>query len=119
MNSVTMGTMEGYEAFAPEAEALLAAMEAAPAVIASVFVMGLLVLLAERIIVGVLCRKMAAKKGYKGYFWMGFFLSWIGFVYVIFLPDLKMQKYLRMAAMRIQIMEDRLEQLEDTQKEMD
>ena len=41
------------------------------------------------------------------------------FVYVIFLPDLKMQKYLRMAAMRIQIMEDRLEQLEDTQKEMD
>ncbi len=54
----------------------------------------LLLWLIARTIIGVLCYKMADKKGYTGYFGTGFFLGIIGFVYVIFLPDLIMRRYI-------------------------
>ena len=38
------------------------------------------------IICGCLCKKLAAKKGYIGYFWTGFFLMLLGLIYVGFLP---------------------------------
>ncbi len=38
---------------------------------------------------GVLCKKLAAKKGYTGYFWTGFFLQVIGLIYVVGLPMAK------------------------------
>lgn len=62
---------------------------------------------------GCLCQRMARRKGYKGYFWTGFFLRLIGFVYVIFLPDLVMRKYTRMCAMKMQIVDDRIVELEE------
>ena len=40
------------------------------------------------IIPGILSAKLARKKGYSGkYFWLGFFLSIFGLVYVAGLPD--------------------------------
>ena len=41
------------------------------------------------IICGVLCKKLAARKGYTGYFWTGFFLTMMGLVYVAGLPNIK------------------------------
>lgn len=38
------------------------------------------------ILFGVLCKKLAKKKGYRGYFWTGFFLGFIGLIYVVGLP---------------------------------
>jgi len=46
----------------------------------------LLFLLFYMILFGVLCRKLAKKKGYRGYFWTGFFLGFIGLIYVVGLP---------------------------------
>ena len=69
-------------------------------------------LIIERIIMGMLCKRMAAKKGYKGYFWTGFLLGTIGFVYVIFLPDLRMQKYIAMCASKMQGLEASLSAME-------
>ena len=40
-------------------------------------------------ICGVLCKKLAAKKGYTGYFWTGFFLQIMGLIYVVGLPMAK------------------------------
>ena len=39
------------------------------------------------IIMGLITRHLAAKKGYTGYFWTGFFLNVIGLIYVAGLPD--------------------------------
>ena len=64
-----------------------------------------LILFGGRIIIGKLCKKMAEKKGYKGYFWTGFLLGMLGFIYVIFLPDLRMQKYVAMCASKMQGLE--------------
>ena len=36
---------------------------------------------------GVLTFKLAHHKGYKGYFWTGAFLGFIGLIYVVGLPD--------------------------------
>lgn len=69
-------------------------------------------LLIERIVMGVLCKKMAAKKGYTKYFWTGFLLGTIGFVYVIFLPDLRMQKYIAMCASKMQGLEASVQAME-------
>lgn len=44
------------------------------------------IILIHFIIMGVLCKKLAKKKGYRGYFWTGFFLSVIGLIYVVGLP---------------------------------
>ena len=53
-----------------------------------------------RTFIGVLCYKLAEKKGYTGYFLTGFFLGIIGFVYVICLPDLIMRRYVKNCAKR-------------------
>ena len=34
----------------------------------------------------ILTYKLAKKKGYRGYFWTGFFLQMIGLIYVVGLP---------------------------------
>lgn len=46
----------------------------------------LLLLLIYAICFGVLCKKLAAHKGYYGYFWTGFFLTLIGLIYIAALP---------------------------------
>ena len=35
---------------------------------------------------GLVTRKLAKRKGYRGYFWTGFFLWMIGLIYVVGLP---------------------------------
>lgn len=50
-------------------------------------VIPLLVGLVYLCLFGILCHKLAGKKGYNGYFWTGFFLHFLGFLYVIGLPD--------------------------------
>lgn len=75
----------------------------------------LLVIVFVRGIIGILCKNLAREKGYKGYYWVGFFFGWLGILYVSFLPDLKLRKYLRMCSMRMQIMDDRLDDLENIQ----
>ncbi|MFR8176212.1 MAG: hypothetical protein ACLVB5_03525 [Christensenellales bacterium] len=69
----------------------------------------------QRTIIGILCFKLAEKKGYGGYFFTGALLGILGFVYVICLPDLKMQKYAKMCSTRIQKLDQRVEQLEEWQ----
>ena len=46
-------------------------------------------LLLPAIICGILCKKLAVRKGYVGYFWTGFFLNVIGLIYVAGLPSIK------------------------------
>lgn len=46
----------------------------------------ILIAIALASIIGVLTLKLAAAKGYRGYFWTGFFLQIIGLLYVIGLP---------------------------------
>ncbi|MBQ2990632.1 MAG: hypothetical protein IJD60_05005 [Clostridia bacterium] len=72
-----------------------------------------LVVIIHAVIMGVLCKQLAAKKGYNGYFWIGFLLGMLGLMYVAFLPDLKMRKYLHMCSMKMQIMEERLNDVEN------
>lgn len=38
------------------------------------------------ILYGIFTAKLAAKKGYRGYFFTGFFFHWIGLLYVVGLP---------------------------------
>ncbi len=38
------------------------------------------------VIMGIFTTKLAAKKGYRGYFFTGFFFSFIGLIYVVGLP---------------------------------
>lgn len=47
----------------------------------------LLPLLIGLIIMGIITRRLASKKGYTGYFWTGFFLHVVGLIYVAGLPD--------------------------------
>lgn len=49
----------------------------------------IIVVLLPAIICGILSKKLAARKGYTGYFWTGFFLVMIGLVYVAGLPSVK------------------------------
>ena len=46
----------------------------------------LLIPLLPAIISGILTSKLAAKKGYYGYFFTGFFFNLIGLIYVVGLP---------------------------------
>jgi len=46
----------------------------------------LLVALIPGIIMGIFTSKLAKKKGYRGYFFTGFFFSMIGLIYVVGLP---------------------------------
>ena len=43
-------------------------------------------LLLVAVLWGVLTMKLAHHKGYRGYFWTGFFLSMVGLIYVVGLP---------------------------------
>ena len=52
-----------------------------PAIIAAV-----LVLVLAAVFWGILTMKLAHHKGYRGYFWTGFFLWMVGLVYVVGLP---------------------------------
>ncbi len=47
----------------------------------------LLVFFIINIVFAILCYKLAHKKGYTGYFFTGMFLGFLGFLYVIGLPD--------------------------------
>ena len=38
------------------------------------------------VLLGTLTHKLAVKKGYKGYFWTGFFWTVVGLIYVVGLP---------------------------------
>ena len=38
------------------------------------------------VLLGTLTQKLAVKKGYKGYFWTGFFWTVVGLIYVVGLP---------------------------------
>lgn len=119
MNMTNIGGIAGMNGMSPEMiNAFFKFTEMAPKVLAAIALVCLLAVLAHRIFIGILCKRFARKKGYTGYFWTGFFLGWLGFVYVIFLPDLKVQKYLEMAAMRIQSMENRIEQCEANKSEV-
>ena len=51
----------------------------------------ILISLVPAIIAGTLCQKLAAKKGYFGYFWTGFFLGIMGLLYVGFMPEIRRQ----------------------------
>ena len=73
----------------------------------------LLAIVIERVIMGELCKHLAKEKGYKGHFWLGFFLGFLGLFYVAFLPDLKLRKYLHMCSMKMQIMDNRLDDIEN------
>lgn len=42
---------------------------------------------------GVLTFKLAHHKGYKGYFWTGAFLGFIGLIYVVGLPDNRRRRH--------------------------
>ncbi len=46
----------------------------------------LLVALIPAIIMGIFTAKLAKKKGYRGYFFTGFFFNMIGLIYVVGLP---------------------------------
>lgn len=43
-------------------------------------------ILVVMLITGILSRKLAKKKGYRGYFWTGFLLCTLGLIYVAGLP---------------------------------
>ena len=66
--------------------------------IAPILVLIGVLMLIGPIVMGMLCKRLAYHKGYKGYFWMGFFLGILGFAYVFALPDKKMQMYMRVIA---------------------
>ncbi|MBE5767457.1 MAG: hypothetical protein E7335_09885 [Clostridiales bacterium] len=55
--------------------------------------MGLIVLLFQFIFFGTLTYKLAHRKGYKGYFWTGAFLGFIGLIYVVGLPDNRRRRH--------------------------
>ncbi|MEA4870365.1 hypothetical protein SDC9_161961 [bioreactor metagenome] len=46
----------------------------------------LIVLFIPAIINGILTAKLAGKKGYRGYFFTGFFFNLVGLIYVVGLP---------------------------------
>lgn len=46
----------------------------------------LLGLALAQVIWGILTMKLAHHKGYRGYFWTGFFLGMVGLIYVVGLP---------------------------------
>lgn len=79
----------------------------------TIIVLSILFFFIERIILGELCRGLAKKKGHTGYFFTGFFLGILGLLYVAFLPDLVMRKYVRMCSMKMQILDEEVDQMKD------
>ena len=87
----------------------------AVAVVALTALLPFVILLIAGIINGIFCKKLAAHKGYKGYFWTGFFFGWLGLLYVHGLPDLNLRKDLRAVMKRMVSNDDRITRLEDQQ----
>lgn len=58
----------------------------AQSVLANFWYLFLIVPFIPAIILGIFTSKLAAKKGYFGYFFTGFFFSFIGLIYVVGLP---------------------------------
>ena len=61
-----------------------------PELMANMWILGVIVValvLLSLCIMGILTHKLAKKKGYKGYFWTGFFLQLVGLIYVVGLPE--------------------------------
>lgn len=73
----------------------------------------LLIALIMQIITGILCYKLARRKGYRGYFFTGLFLGVIGLIYVVGLPDLNAKKDVRLVMKRMVNLHERLSVLEE------
>lgn len=84
----------------------------AAAGIVSALVILLFAAVIRGIINGIMCNRLAAKKGYSGYFFTGFFFGSMGLLYEVGLPDLNEQKDLRAALRKMAGMSDRLAQFE-------
>ena len=50
-------------------------------------VLAVVVAIIAMCIPGIMTHRLAKKKGYKGYFWTGFFFQFVGLVYVVGLPE--------------------------------
>ena len=79
------------------------------------FVMMMMIVLVSQIITGVLCKKLARRKGYKGYFFTGFFLGILGLIYVIGLPDHYAKQDMRLALKRLVNLHERVSALESAE----
>lgn len=65
--------------------------------VSGAYIAGCLIgILAVMLITGILSRKLAKKKGYRGYFWTGFLLCTLGLIYVAGLPVKKKGRRRRM-----------------------
>lgn len=53
---------------------------------ANLWYLWVLIALIPAIIMGIFTAKLAKKKGYRGYFFTGFFFNFIGLIYVVGLP---------------------------------
>lgn len=73
----------------------------------------LVLLLGVAVFNGILCSRLARYKGYRGYFFTGFFLGVIGLIYVVGLPDLNLRKDFRAVMKRMVENYDRLTVSED------
>ena len=71
------------------------------------------ILLMSNIIMGIFCCKLAHRKGYKGYFFTGFFFGMVGLVYVVGLPDLNARKDMHLALRRMTNLHERMQNLEN------
>jgi archaellum biogenesis protein FlaJ (TadC family) len=53
---------------------------------ANLWYLWLIVALIPAVIMGIFTAKLAKKKGYRGYFFTGFFFALVGLIYVVGLP---------------------------------
>ncbi|NLI53270.1 MAG: hypothetical protein GX417_02990 [Clostridiales bacterium] len=53
---------------------------------ANIWYLFVILSLIPAIIMGIFTAKLAAKKGYRGYFFTGFFFNFVGLIYVVGLP---------------------------------
>ena len=86
---------------------------AATLVYALVMILPLVIILLLNIVMGIFCCKLAHRKGYKGYFFTGFFFGMIGLVYVVGLPDLNARKDMHLALRRMTNLHERMQNLEN------
>ena len=84
----------------------------------TMLVLVVFVLLFNRIVNGMLCKRLAAKKGYSGYFFTGFFWGLMGLLYVVGLPDLNAKKDVRAVMKRMVNINDRVNALEENTRRM-
>ena len=68
-------------------------LEAAETVVMVTAIVTVLIIYAlAGLITGLVSRKLARKKGYRGYFWTGFLLNRLGVIYVAGLPEKKKKR---------------------------